>query len=194
MNKKFLFAIITVFGIALFSNAQTQVYPKDKNVTKFLGIPVDGTKKEMTQKLTNKGYEYNQILDLLEGEFNGRDVYIAIATNNNKVYRICVIDQNGCDEAQIKIRFNTLCKQFENNAKYVTISDYTIPEKEDISYEMNVHNKSYQAAYFQIFSQTDTDEEITNRTVWFTITEQYGNYKIIMYYDNIYNQANGDDL
>ena len=38
-------------------------------------------------------------------------------------------------------------------------------------------------------------EKISNKIVWFTIVEEfYGSYKIVMYYDNGYNQANGEDL
>ena len=32
------------------------------------------------------------------------------------------------------------------------------------------------------------------KTVWFIISESYGKYYIAMYYDNVYNQANGEDL
>lgn len=148
----------------------------------------------MIQKLKNKGFKYDSTFDVLEGEFNGMNVTIGVVTNNNKVYRICIIDNYMCDEGQIKIRFNNLCNQFENNSKYITISDFSLSDAEDISYEMNVHNKVYQAVYYQYYSETDTDEEITNRSVWFTINKQYGQYQIVMYYDNGYNQANGDDL
>ena len=194
MKKAFFITLIALFGISMLVNAQTQVYPKERIVTKFLGIPVDGTKNDMIQKLKNKGFKYDSTYDVLEGEFNGMDVSILIATNNNKVYRICVIDNHKCDEGQIKIRFNTLCQQFENNSKYISISDFTLSDKEDISYEMSVHHKVYQASYYQFYSETDTDEEIENRLVWFTIYEQYGQYQIVIYYDNGYNQANGDDL
>jgi hypothetical protein len=173
--------------------ASTNVFAQ-REVTKFLGIQVDGYKSEMIQKLKAKGYKYNSTTDCLEGEFNGRDVEIAVVTNNNKVYRIFVADKYSVDESQIKIRFNNLCQQFRNNAKYIAIGDYTIPESEDISYEMMVHNKVYQAAFYQILSDEDTDEEILKRQVWFDIFEQYGKYKILMFYDNVYNQANGDDL
>jgi len=165
-----------------------------KEVTRFLGIPVDGYKSEMIQKLKAKGYKYNSTTELLEGEFNGRDVEIAVVTNNNKVYRICIIDKYSVDESQIKIRYNNLCQQFGNNVKYVTLKDYSIPENENISYEMLMNKKVYQAAFFQILSDEDTDEDILNRQVWFDIFEQYGKYKILMFYDNVYNQANGDDL
>lgn len=173
--------------------ASTTVFAQ-KEVTKFLGIPVDGNKSEMIQKLKAKGYKYNSTTDCLEGEFNGRDVEIAVVTNNNKVYRIFVADKYSVDESQIKFRFNNLCQQFTNNAKYITLKNYSIPESENISYEMLVNKKPYQAAFYQVLSDEDTDEDILNRQVWFDIFEQYGKYKILMFYDNVYNQANGDDL
>lgn len=203
------------------------------DVTKFLGIPVDGSKSEMIQKLKAKGFQYNSKLDLLEGEFNGRDVEISVVTNNNKVYRIMVMDKIGSSESDIRIRFNTLCQQFENNKKYVSFDDFILPEDEDISYEMTINNKRYEAAYFQQLEINDsiafaneaklallskyTEEQLANPTeemrqefreatfsymmdlylkksVWFMINEQFGEYYIIMYYDNGYNQANGEDL
>ena len=94
----------------------------------------------------------------------------------------------------LEMPFNSLCQQFSNNAKYISLKDYSIPENERISYEVLVHKKAYQAVFFQVLSDKDTDEEILNRQVWFTIDEQYGSYRIMMYYDNVYNQANGDDL
>ena len=124
-----------------------------KDVTKFLGIPVDGNKAEMKKKLIAKGFIYNAQYDFFDGEFNGRDVHVYIATNNNKVWRIMICDKNPCGEADIKIRFNNLCRQFSKNQKYVPTSldgkDYTLSESEDISYEMLVHKKRYEASYFQ---------------------------------------------
>jgi len=131
----------------------TMTASAQKDVTKFLGIPVDGYKAEMKKKLIAKGFTYNAQNDFFEGEFNGRDVHVYIATNNNKVWRIMVCDKNTCGEADIKIRFNNLCRQFSNNKKYVPISmddkDYTLSESEDISYEMLMHKKRYEASYFQ---------------------------------------------
>ena len=84
-------------------------------VTKFLGIPVDGYKSKMIQKLKTKGYKYNSTTDCLEGEFNGKEVQIFVVTNNNKVYRIAVFDKNYTSETDIKINYNKLCSQFERN-------------------------------------------------------------------------------
>lgn len=121
-----------------------------KDVTRFLGIPVDGSKTEMVRKLKAKGFTTNSYdNDILNGEFNGHDVNIHIATNGNKVWRIMVCDANPCDERSIQIRFNKLCDQFERNKKYGGLVDYRIPDDENISYEMTVHKKRYEAVYYQ---------------------------------------------
>ena len=210
-----------------------------KDVTTFLGIPVDGYKNEMKQKLIEKGFTYDSDLEVLDGEFNGHPVHVGIGTNNNKVYRIMLMDKNAVSETSIKIRFNTLCQQFENNKRYFHGEKQSIPDDEDISYGMTVNNKRYQASYFQMFNKELLDtaairskayetiskkytaeqllnpnEEIVteftntynkiiadytwdivqNKSVWFMIKEDGADYRIIMFYDNKYNEANGEDL
>ena len=149
MKKLIIFPLLFV---AVFASAQIEV-------TKFLGIPVDGNKQQMIQKIKEKGYLYNSNYDRLEGEFNGRDVFIYVVTNNNKVYRILVEDAVYSSEGDIKIRFNTLLRQFENNnQKYFSMSteDGELSESEDISYEMTIHNKRYEAAFIQITNTLDS--------------------------------------
>ena len=197
MTMRNLFVVIIALLISAVTFAQN-------DVTTFLGIPVDGTKTAMIQKLKAKGFTYDATYDMLEGEFNGKDVEILIVTENNKVYRICLIDKNETTESQIKIRFNTLCRQFEKNEKYLPVKyNQEIDENEDISYEMLVHKKEYQAAFYQVgpggvesyFDKSLEDmEQLSNKVVWFTISERYGKYVIAMYYDNYKNQANGEDL
>lgn len=218
--KKLLFSILSLsFAIITFA--------QEKDVTKFLGIPIDGSKNEMITKLKNKGFTqipYDKEV-ILEGEFNGTAVEIYISTNNNKVHRIMVCDKNYKNEADIRIRFNKLYCQFIGNSKYITLGgDYPISEDEDISYQMSVNNKRYQAAFYQIDKDFTskyllgeyTEEQInnyenlslenkikimeivekhcSNKLVWFMISEAYGKYYISMFYDNVLNQANGDDL
>lgn len=131
------------------------------DVTQFLGIPIDGFKSEMIKKLKAKGYVSSSFdKDILEGEFNGVQVNIHIVTNNNKVCRIMVCDVNGISETDIKIRFNKLCQQFKNNSKYITFEDYTIPDSEDISYEMSVNNKRYEAISYQQASVVDSTKMV----------------------------------
>lgn len=240
--------ICSVICLLLSTNIFAQ-----KDVTKFLGIPVDGTKSEMRQKLIKKGFKYDAKKDYLTGEFNGRKVHIFIVTNNNKVYRIGVADADDVNEAQIKIRYNSLVNQFLNNDRYLPISIDTIDDM-DISYEMTINKTEISASFAQLsgdfaklcksalnMQQNSnatiedstalaelvinmcekhgyTAEQVsslseeersslvqkmlmeeylnfsTYNTVWFTINEFYGEYSIMMFYDNNYNKANGEDL
>lgn len=139
-------AIVAVALLTISAYAQ-------KDVTKFLGIPVDGSEAEMINQLKSKGFELvkDRDLEYLSGKFNGEDVMIFLKTNNGKVWRVAVCDANYVSEPNIRIRFNNLLRQFENNGKYLpSLSNTTIPETEDISYEIAVKNKRYEACFYQI--------------------------------------------
>lgn len=225
MKKLVLALCMLIFSVSVFAQ---------DDVTKFLGIPIDGFKPEMIRKLKGKGFtDHPYKTDVLVGEFNGRDVEVSVVTNNNKVYRIFLQDRYSVSEQDIKIRFNTLCRQFEGNNNYLSISEQTIPDGEDISYEMSVSDKRYEAVYYQQPEKMDTlamqqalfdkirakyteeqlanpTEEmqqdfvemslelafdiVSNKSVWFMIGEDGSQYRILMYYDNKKNQANGQDL
>ena len=177
MKKLLLF--ILFISAAMGANAQ--------NTIKFLGIPVDGTKREMISKLEAKGYEYDSYDDYLTGEFNGQDVMIKVQTVNNIVWRIAVADDSGVNETNIKIRFNNLFDQFSNNGKYICVQGDKLSDNDDISYEMSVNNKRFDA----YFIPKDTS---INGCVWYTICEFGGEYAIAIFYENTDNAANGDDL
>lgn len=183
--RKFI-TLIAMIVLAAGLHAQNEV-------TKFLGIPVDGTKSEMIQKLKAKGFTYDQKEDLLEGEFNGEKVLIAVQTNNNKVWRIAVLDKRSRDETKIRIRFNNLLSQFENNSKYASHeSNAMLEDDENINYGITVKKKQYEADFIQ--KQADGSINLNN-LVWFTIScISYNEYAIVLYYENHNNKANGDDL
>ena len=141
MRRILSVAILLTISISLFAQ---------KDVTKFMGIPIDGFKPEMIQKLKEKGFVSSASdQNILEGEFNGTQVNVHIVTNNNKVCRIMLCDVHQKDETDIKIRFNKLCQQFKNNSNYVSFSDYAIADDEDIAYELTVHDKRYEAIFYQ---------------------------------------------
>ncbi len=225
MKKLILALCVLILSVSVFAQ---------DDVTKFLGIPIDGFKPEMIRKLKGKGFtDHPYKSDVLVGEFNGRDVEVSVVTNNNKVYRIFLQDRYSVSEMDIKIRFNTLCRQFEGNSNYISISEQIIPEDEDISYEMSVSDKRYEAVFYQQPEKLDTlaiqqtlfdkvrakytEEQLANPTeemqqdfvemsleiafdivstksVWFMIDKDGSEYRILMYYDNKKNQANGQDL
>ncbi len=139
------------------------------DVTQFLGIPIDGTKSEMIQKLKAKGFrpsQYNN--EVLDGEFNGTKVNVHIVTTGDKVSRIMVCDANTMNETDIKIRFNNLCRQFENNKKYIQFYDESqlIPYDEKISYEMLVNKKRYQGVFYQKPQSTANSKMTAADSIW----------------------------
>ena len=176
--KKILFILIMCF-VTMTTFAQ--------NTIKFLGIPVDGSKKEMIMKLEAKGFEYNTSFDCLVGEFNGEQSVIVIQTINNKVWRIGVAQANYINETNAKIKFNNLFNQLSNNEKYVLLSGKNISDSDDISYEMIVNDKRYDV----IFGFKD---ETINGRVWYALSKEGSGYNLILFYENLDNAANGDDL
>ncbi len=227
-----------VIGILIMCST---VFGQSEGTLKFLGIPVDGSKSEMVAALKSKGFRYDSNSGFLVGDFNGRESHIGIVENHGKVYRVVVFDANTYDAGQIRIRFNNLIHQFENsNGKYYYIvQNEMIPEDEDISYEIIVHDKQYSASfiynplygndelrdklvnevveenklllekkgitpeefysdkdnYIQVFSSiVDKIFQISKGSVWFQIFEYYGKYYIGLYYDNLVNKPNGEDL
>ena len=231
--KKLLSFIIGMFVMYSF------VFGQSEGTLKFLGIPVDGSKSEMVAALKSKGFEYDSESDFLIGDFNGRKSHIGIVENHGKVYRVVVFDADTYDAGEIRIRFNNLIHQFENNDKYFYIfPNDIIPEDEDIHYEILVHKKQYIAEFrynplygndelrdrlineaveeskenikdekdIEFYSDKDNYDKLissivglkviqmSNSSVWFKIFEHYGKYYIGLYYDNLLNAPNGEDL
>ena len=231
--KKLLSFII---GILIMCST---VFGQSESTLKFLGIPVDGSKSEMVKALKAKGFEYDSESGFLIGDFNGKKSQIAIAENHGKVYRVVIFNADTYDEGQIKVMFNNLIHQFENNDKYFYIfPNNIIPEDEDIHYEILVNKKQYIAEFMynplygnnelrdrlineaveeseevikngkniEFYSNKDNYDrlvssvaglkviQMSNSSIWFTIFEHYGKYYIGLYYDNLLNAPNGEDL
>lgn len=151
--KKIVLFILMMLPVAVMGQ---------KDVTTFMGIPVDGTKMEFIGKLTKKGFKYNASEDQLSGDFNGSKKTITVQTNNNKVCRVVVIDkEDTMDESDIRIKYNRLIGQFRQNERYV---EYPTPNEEinsdeDISYELRVKNKRFQAEFYQRPIKLDPEDE-----------------------------------
>ena len=235
-----------IIGILIMCST---VFGQSEGTLKFLGIPVDGSKSEMVTALKSKGFRYDSNSGFLVGDFNGRESHIGIVENHGKVYRVVVFDANTYDAGEIRIRFNNLIHQFENsNGKYYYIvQNEMIPEDEDISYEINVHDKQYSATfiYNPLYGNDELRDKVINEAVeesklsieetkdektiggitygefysdkdnynrlissvvglkvfqmsknhvWFKICDYYGKYYIGLYYDNLINKPNGEDL
>ncbi len=157
-----------------------------QNTLKFLGIPIDGPKEEMINKLNEKGFKYNEYTQTLQGEFNGVISDIAILTVKDKVWRINVGYGSGYDDTNAIKAFNRLFQQFQNNGKYVLVKGEELAEDANISMADN----RIDAAFKPI-------DKTINGIVWFMIEEgMMGKYRysIYIFYENLDNEANGEDL
>ena len=236
---------------------------------KFLGIPVDGTEEEFAVKLMEKGFTEG-FFSGYYGQFNGEHVKVSIHTNHNLVDRVMVSFPTA-SEHEIGLEYNRLLSQFRSIGKYLELAvNKVIPKDEDISYNITVKNKRYQACFSYYDSERDLtpvleslldmlddkillskdevnrkkeilhksmslpkDEKIAlqyqmvadmhegfsskadenpakfalyqstiaeglqsmaDGEVWFMIDDSYSDYKIILFYDNLHNQAHGEDL
>ena len=143
--------LITILSLLLFS----AVAIAQGGPLKFLGIPIDGTEAQFVSKLKNKGFIYNGANKSYKGQFNGHNVDVYIHTNHNIVDRVYVAFPR-TSEQDIRRQFNSLLSQFEETGKYLPLSiNEEIPSDEDISHEITVNNKRYQA----IFSYFDADRD-----------------------------------
>lgn len=175
--------------LILLLMVSVEIYAQS-NVTTFLGIPIDGTKPSMIQQLEKKGFVYNQEEDLLEGEFNGKDVFIGIKTQKGKVYAISVDYCKSLDSEVVKMIYEYLCSQFQNNPKYMVVLENTLPESKDLDYEMTVNKRSYGSFYIQNPQFNESDK---NRLVMVSLIRTI-DYTISITYVNGLNMANGEDL
>lgn len=192
--------------------------------------------------MRSKGFSYDNYSESYKGKFNGKEVDVYISTNNGNIDRVYVSFPTTRNVSSIINEYNILLGQFKNNDKYLELQkNPQIPESENLSYEMSVNNKRYEATFYfkaekdtlalqQEFLSQFTEEEIEiirtmdfndlnitdpkkkelfgrvlnfayesetknlTGSVWFMIHESYGKYNIGLYYDNLNNRPNGEDL
>ena len=148
--KKIILAILLISLCEILSYAQHNGL---KDITTFLDIPIDGNKKDLWNKIKEKRYKQTKFGNTksLKGRFNGKDVFITIDTNGDKVWRVIVVDGVSYNKNSIATHFNNLCYHFQDSPKYLSSENghQTIPDGEDIDYEMKYNNKRYEAIYFQ---------------------------------------------
>lgn len=139
MKRYILTAIIVLASVIAYSQM------------KFMGIPIDGPKSDMIEKLEKKGfttvYEYQQIELLekqnksmkkeqrvryndeaywMEGFFNGKKCIVGLYPYKGKMYRVFVaIDHGYMHKSDAFGEFNSLAEKL--NRKYPSVNNYYNP-------------------------------------------------------------------
>ena len=138
-----------------FEAPSAQETSEDGNVLTFMGIPVDGSKEQMYDRLREKGFSEYLWEDYLEGIFNGEKVRVYIGTNHDIVDRIKV-EFPYTEECLNKVKYNTLVSRFGRTLKYMELRENkVIPDDEDISREIILNKKVYDAVYYLFRSGVD---------------------------------------
>ena len=160
----------------------------------------------MVEELKKKGFVYSKEYlsylrtgfygvesgALMSGEFNGMQVIISVVENRGKVCGIGVIDKMKRNEAQIKRAFNDLVEQFNNHENYTPYkANQKIVESEDVSDGLRYYNKEYRAIFYQKGLNGTTS---TKRKVIVSLCQDGSDFRLLMYYENGYNAADGSDL
>ena len=210
---------IAVFFLFLCSS----VCFAQRDVIKFLGIPVDGSKEEMIsaiKALNRFRYFRAEGQDSFIGQFNGVESFIVISDNNGLVDRVFVWEADPRTQKETIRAYNTLIDQFSKNDKYVDLlqcSKMKIQPGENIRRVMRVEGLEYEARFFYIpdmeerervlktvegMSDTDRIDYVFDYAernqvdiVWFRIN-QIGrrDWAIPIYYENTRNRPHGEDL
>lgn len=146
-EKDFFIIFLLTFYVTCFG--------QNSGPLKFLGIPIDGTEAQFVANLKAKGFTYNTVYESYKGQFNGKPVDVFIHTNHNLVDRVYVAFPYMTEES-IRVEFNRLLAQFNDTGKYMDLSmNEEIPADDDISYEITVNNKRYQASFNYFDSERD---------------------------------------
>ncbi len=202
--RKIAFTLLMLLTLSL--NAQVR----------FLGIPVDGTKSEMIDKLKQKGFAPEQVeIDLekaegdyisvggeinegrirerdgeyfMHGYFDGKKSKVVISSYNNKVYQIMVLIEHAYNELNGKVQFNLYVDQL--GKKYTNPFDYdfSIDLKTDLSapFENNIH-----AFFTAVYDEFDKPHGMVSLEL---SHPRYKEFYIAFRYYNADNMPNGDDL
>lgn len=176
------------------------------DVTLFKGIAIDGTKERMVKALKSKGFQDSredlrflrtgfyglESGKLLSGEFNGMQVIVSVVENKGKVCGIGVVEDLRRNEAQIKRAFNDLVEQFNNHKNYKPYKEnQKIAESEKVGDGLRYYNKEYRAIFYQKGLDGETS---VKRKVIVSLCEDVLDYRLLMYYENGFNSADGSDL
>ena len=183
MRKIVVTALLTLFTcIAL---AQTS----SEGTLKFLGIPVDGSSKHMIERLKERGFD-DHLGDYLEGQFNGEPVRVYVHTYRNRVDRI-IVEFEHIPEMNLNEQYNHFLSLLTENEKYRPMGTYSlIPIEENCETEILLKKKDYKAR-FSYVSHNESEE--SDGEVWLSILNRRG-YRVCLYYDNLMNRPQGEDL
>lgn len=181
MRRFVLFCIGVLCAVSIF--AQT-------SITEFMGVPVDGSTKDLVRKLKAKGFTpAEEGSEVLYGAFNGEEVVLTMDTNEGKVFRVLLVEKKSYSDEGIKARYNELFSQFVENPKYAFVKgSFFIEDDTDVSFETTVNGTTFQS--FFIFSPTSAEEEELDRKLQTYMSSKYTEEELLHPSDEVIKDNN----
>jgi len=204
--RKLVFVLLMLLTLSL--NAQD-------NVMKIMGIPIDGSKSEMIDKLQEKGFAPEQVLIDLEnaqnevvrqggeipegrirerdgeyfmnGYFDGKDSKVIVVSYNKKVYQVMVVIDSPYNELNAKIQFDLYVEQLSK--KYTLFYNFA----EDIldkDLTMPFDNP-IKAVFTTAYDESDKPHGMITLEM---SHPRYKEFYLAFRYYNMDNMPNGEDL
>lgn len=209
--KNLNFKTMRKLVLALLMLLTLSLSAQEKDVIKFMGIPVDGTKSQMISKLEEKGFvtvegirrieDAEKELERLGGEvtggkmrendqdyfmdgyFDGKRCTIVLFSYKSIVYKISVfLEDSYKKKFDAFFRFNDYAEKLQK--KYYDENNYYKPL--DYSDELNLD-----ADYFNMFIDKQKKGGVI---LHITYPQTNMEYHIFIEYLNIANMPNGEDL
>ena len=110
MRKLIITLLLTVLCSAAFAQGS------NNGTLKFMGIPIDGPKEQLIEKIKAKGFRSSPYREGLLGQFNGQTVEVEVLDNHGTAYCVCVAFP-GTSAYMVRTEYNALLEQFLCNDK-----------------------------------------------------------------------------
>ena len=206
--RKIAFILLMLLTLSL--NAQND------GVIKFMGIPIDGPKPEMIDKLQQKGFApeqaaidlenaQNEVLKLggevsegrirerdgeylMYGYFDGKRCKLIVQSYNNKVCQIVVFFETPFNELDAKVQFNLFVEQLNKKYTNPIDYDYSIDLERDLSMPFD---NTIMAFFMAAYDEFDKPHGMVSLLM---SHPRYKEFYIGIKYSNADNMPNGEDL
>ena len=153
MRKLIITLLLTVLCSAAFAQES------NNGTLKFIGIPIDGPKEQLIEKIKAKGFRSSPYREGLLGQFNGQTVEVEVLDNHGTAYCVCVAFP-GTSAYMVRTEYNALLEQFLCNDKYLPVKSYEkIPEDVDFSFGIAAFNEKYRPSFAYISPDIFTKDE-----------------------------------
>lgn len=147
----------------------------------FMGVPVKGEQETFKQKLLKKGC-YTDKNNVLKGVVDGTLCTIIINTADGKVVKVTAIEDEPITDENVAVaRYNYLLDYYKNSSNYAEFEANTYAQAETPETVRKYIREEWY--YYAEFFQKAEPQRFTKRMA-FRLTDKYGSYRIVRYYDN----------